>query len=256
MRNFLGRQQRVFALLFGVALASCNGGASTGGGGSPLNGVPNVLPPANSQAAFPDALTPLSAINTYPGAINGETGLFRPKRGDSKAGGQGQVVDGVPCLPTMSNDYHIHVFLGIVYNGKLVAVPHAIGMKAPAPQVNGWTNSAQCFYEIHTHDSSGIVHVEVNKFLPITSVYYDLPDVFDIWGVRYGKGYFGPFQGPIHVFVGNVAAPGQLTVSTYHEFKKKISKLGLRTHEVIWYEIGSQYFTATQLPPVTFYMEY
>jgi hypothetical protein len=262
MRYILGRKPQPLALIFSaalasVALASCNGGSGSGVSGAPLAMPGNVLPPATSaQSLLPSVLAPLSAIDTSPGQVNGVNDLFKPKRGDYSTGGQGQIVDGkVPCLLHMSNDYHIHIFLGIIYNGKLIAVPHAIGMVHPGAQVNGWTNSADCFYQIHTHDSSGIVHVEVAKFLPLTSVYYHLRNVFDVWGVPYGKDFFGPFKGPVHIFVGNVPLR-QLTVSSYVPYTRSITFLGLRSHEVIWYEIGKHYFTASQLPPVTFYMEY
>jgi hypothetical protein len=243
------------AALAGLSLASCNGSAAGGPGSAP--GMPaNVLPPAATWQAFPNTLTPLAAISTYPGAVNGENYLFRPKRGDYPRGGQGAIVDGtVPCLPSMSNDYHIHAFLGIVYNGKLIAVPHALGMVHPGLQVDGWTNSARCFYEIHTHDSSGIIHMEVAKFLPLSTVYYHLKDVLDVWGVPHGNDFFGPFQGPIHVFVGEVPLK-QLTVSSYRAYERKPDTIPLHSHEVIWLEIGKQYFGPTQLPPVTFYMEY
>jgi hypothetical protein len=259
MGYILAQKKRPIALIFSMALASatlasCNGGTDSG---APPAMPGNLVPPAGSwQALFPQTLTPLANIDTYPGAVNGEDDLFKPKRGDYSTGGQGQLVDKkVPCLPHMSNDYHIHVFLGIVYNGKLIAVPHAVGMVNPGAQVDGWTNSADCFYEIHTHDSSGIVHVEVAQLIPLTSVYYHLRDIFDVWGVPYGKDFLGPFKGPVHIFVGNVPLR-QLTVSSYLPYTKSISFLGLRSHEVIWYEIGKQYFGASQLPQVTFYMEY
>jgi hypothetical protein len=241
--------------LAGVGLAACNGGSASGN--SALGSVPgNVLPPAvSSRTVLPNTLTPLGPIITSPGAVNGENYLFRPKRGNYPDGGRGQTVDGVPCLPQMSNDFHVHAYLGIVYNGQLIAVPHAVGMVHPGLQVNGWTNSADCFYEIHTHDSSGIIHMEVAKFLPLTTAYYHLKNVFDVWGVPYGSDYFGPFHGPIHVFVGNVPLK-QLTVSSYREYVRRPETIPLRSHEVIWLEIGQQYFTASQLPSVRFYMEY
>jgi hypothetical protein len=261
MSYILG-QKRSLAFVFGVALAgvglvSCNGGTGASGSGSP-NAMPgNVLPQAGmSRAVLPNALTPLAPVNTYPGAVIGEYDLFRPRRGDYRDGGQGKLVDGaVPCLPHMSNDYHIHIFLGLVVNGKMIAIPHAIGMVNPGQEVNGWTNSADCFYETHTHDSSGIIHLEVAKFMPLTTVYYHLKDVLDVWGVPYGNDHLGPFQGPMHVFIGNVPLR-QVTVSSYRAYARALGTIPLRSHEAIWVEIGDQYFTAAQLPRVTFYMEY
>jgi hypothetical protein len=260
MMSILGRKRSLAGFLgvalAAIALASCNGGAAGGGSGSSVL-PPNALPlVASSHAVLPDSVPPLTAITTYPGAVNGEPGLFKPRWGNYPDGGKGAVVDGkVPCLPAMSNDYHIHIFLGIIYHRKLVAMPHALGMVKPGQPVDGWTDSAQCFYEIHTHDDSGIVHVEVAKFLPLTSAYYHLKDVLDVWGVPHSDDSFGPFKGPIHVFVGNVPLK-QLTVSSYVPFTGKPAFIPLHSHEVIWIEIGKSYFPPSQLPPVTFYMEY
>jgi hypothetical protein len=130
-------------------------------------------------------------------------------------------------------------------------------MVNPGPAVNGYTNTAQCFYEIHTHDASGIVHLEVAQPLPITSVVFKLRNVLDVWGVPHDENHFGPFKGKIRVFTGMPPAIGQTTVSSYAPFSgKQWTLMGLRSHQVIWIEIGKPYYNAHQLPPVTFYMEY
>ena len=208
----------------------------------------------------PALLTPMAPISTSPGKINGIDNRFLPADGDTSSGGNGSMVDHkVPCLASMGNGYHVHVFLGIVYHGQLMAVPDTIGMFRPGPELNGWVNSAQCFYEIHTHDASGIVHVEVAQPHPLSSVVFKVKQLLDVWGVPHGDKSFGPFKGKIHVFVGNPASIGgsNTTVSHYAPFTgKDWTSIGLRSHEVIWVEIGKPYYNAALLPPVTFYMEY
>lgn len=255
MKTRLERWQRWSGLLLVACLSACSGGASSVGGGI----TPAGTSPAGRGAApgylFPDLMP--SSIVTSPGAVNGTDNEYRPVDGDTKSGGHGSTIDNkVPCLPTMSNDYHVHVFLGVILNGTYLAVPDAIGMVKPGPAANGFINTATCFYEIHTHDSSGIVHVEAAVNEPVTAVVYRLRNVLDVWGLKYEPTQFGRWKGPIHVFVGNVP-PGTLTVSNYTAFTRPTYwSIPLRSHEVIWIEIGTGYYMPAQLPPVTFYMEY
>lgn len=240
------------ALAFG--LASCNGTGSS---------VPPVSQSTNSSSfvplAFAPAIAPMPAIFTSPGKINGTDNQFVPPDGDAPGGGHGATINGkVPCLPAMGNGYHVHVFLGIVYKGQLMAMPDTVGMVHPGPEINGWTNTAKCFYEIHTHDASGIVHLEVAQPHPVSSVVFKLRDILKVWGVPHGKRNFGPFKGRIRVFTGMPPALGQTVVNSYAMYTKspEWQNMGLHSHQVIWIEIGKPYYNAHQLPPVTFYMEY
>ena len=243
------RIRLVLTALVALVLGSCNGGAA---------------PPASSGALTPPLALPahvwapetLSAINTYPGAVNGTDNLFSPQDGDAKSGGHGSVVDRrIPCLPSMGNGYHIHIFLGIIYKGSLVAMPDAIGMVRPGPATNGFVNAAQCYYLIHTHDSSGIVHVENPNVHPPSAILYKLRNVLDVWGVPHSANSFGPFHGHILTFVGNVPLK-QTVVSSYSRYNGSYEFVPLQSHEVIWIEIGKPFYAASQLPPVTFYLEY
>ncbi|HTU82228.1 MAG TPA: hypothetical protein VMF61_08870, partial [Candidatus Acidoferrales bacterium] len=236
------------AALLAVALAACNGGSSipVGSTAGSSGAVTTQDAPAPGQVpisanAVPDGVQPngLSPIVTEPGDVYGATDKFTPHYGDASHGGRGQVVDGVTCTPHMvTNLYHVHVYLGIVHNGRQIALPYAIGMVGSAPPENGYVNIAKCYYHIHTHDSSGIVHLEVDKNLPLTDELYRLKNVLDIWGIPRSTSQFGPFKGPIHVFVGNVPQIGQTVVSQYAEYKGSMDDIRLKSHEVIWIEIG------------------
>ena len=233
-------------------LSACHGAGTVGGTGS------NLIPQAPQSVAF--APNTLSPINIYPGEIVGMDNEFRPNDGDTRLGGRGgNVVDKIPCDATeYLNDYHVHMYLGIIYQGKQIAVPDSIGLHKPGAEQNGYITTAGCFYFIHTHDASGMIHVESPSNLPPSAVVYTLKNILDIWGMKYTATSFGNFKGTLHVFVGNVPALGQTTVGTYTKFKNagQLGTIPIKSHEAIWIEIGKPTIRATALPPVTFYTEY
>jgi hypothetical protein len=231
---------------------------SPGGGGG--NGpTPTPTPPGASS----------QTIGTYAGATFGTPNEFTPNVGDTSSGGQGQNVDGIPCLPSMSNNYHVHIYLGLFVNGSQVALPMGVGMENPGqPGIDGnppgFINTATCFYEIHTHDRSGIVHVESTDptGAPITATLYTTQNLFDIWGITVNSGQFGPFSGPIRVFTsgqtfrGGCSTDASCTIPatdlTY--YGSNASGIPMYSHEVIMVEVGPTW--PTTLPNVRFYMEY
>ena len=250
---FLGFRKRQWALtsLVALALAACNSGSSV-----PPVGNGAMAPGAPMSATSAMRANALSPISLSPGGVNGREGAYTPRKGDYAGGGRGQTVDGVPCVPSMvTNEYHVHFYLGVIDNGKLIADPTTIGMLDPGPAYGGFTNSAKCYYYIHLHDSSGTIHVELNRNLPESAVYYRLKTMLDIWGVPHSDSSFGPYSGPVHVFVGNVPLK-QGTVRQYRPYYGNIDDIWIRSHEAIFIEIGNTYYTADQLPSVTFYTEY
>lgn len=59
------------------------------------------------------------------------------------------IIQGVRCDPTEAIDFHIHAHLDVIVDGKSVTVPAGIGIKPN-----------ECLYWIHTHDKSGVIHIE------------------------------------------------------------------------------------------------
>lgn len=242
------------AILIG-GLVACGGG----GGGGTTSPLPTAAATATATPPPPGAST--ATIVTHAGSVTGQTGMFTPTQGDTSSGGQGSPVDGITCDPTMSNNYHVHVFLGIYDNGTQVALPTAIGMENPGAAVSGFVDTASCFYHIHTHDSSGIVHVEDPDptGAPVTASLYTLKNVLDIWGITADANHFGPFTGPVRVFTsGQVyrgdANNGTVAATNYTFYGTNPTSVPLYSHEVIWVEIGPNY--PASLPNVQFYLEY
>jgi hypothetical protein len=76
---------------------------------------------------------------------------------------------GLPVQPSMAANLHHHDLLHIFVHGKPVTVPQSIGINPSA----GFLTS------LHTHDDSGIIHVESPTVHDFT-----LGEFFDVWGVR------------------------------------------------------------------------
>ncbi len=83
-------------------------------------------------------------------------------------------------LPTGSGDrFHIHAELNVYDQGLLVTIPADVGID----------KRHHIETTIHTHDPSGIIHMEAPH--PFR---YTLGDFFAIWGVRFGAGTLGGLE--------------------------------------------------------------
>lgn len=196
--------------------------------------------------------------------------------GNYANGGQGpngSSDDGVACGTTMSNNYHIHVFVGLYVNGTEVALPPAAGAVRPQLDANGdfvgnGTDFYPCLYETHTHDSTGVVHVEsvnggVVETVPNDSKFI-LGQFFTVWGatlswggIEGSLGQVGPYSGPMEVFTSGAQYRGDGTPgapvtaeSTLQTYAGDPNQIPLWSHEVIWFLIGPNY--PSQLPGISF----
>lgn len=62
-------------------------------------------------------------------------------------------VDNITCDPNETLTYHVHAHLRLYINGQ----------EAPVPANIGISQAGQCLYWMHTHDSTGVVHIEAPK---------------------------------------------------------------------------------------------
>lgn len=77
---------------------------------------------------------------------------------------------GLPALSEEGTALHIHEHLDLFVNGGSVAVPAGIGIDEAAGFIS----------PIHTHDATGIIHVESPVVRSFT-----LGQFFDVWGLRF-----------------------------------------------------------------------
>ena len=73
-------------------------------------------------------------------------------------------IDGVQCNNMEQLVFHIHAHLDIFINGQPHTIPSQIGI------------TGRCFYWLHTHDESGVIHIESPAARD-----YTLGQFFDIW---------------------------------------------------------------------------
>jgi hypothetical protein len=129
---------------------------------------------------------------------------------------------GLPALSAEGTELHIHQHLDLYVNGTKQVVPAQIGI-VTSPQV--------VFSPLHTHDTSGIIHVESPTVRTFT-----LGEFFDVWGVRLTPTCIGGYctQGDrsLRVYVDGQLATGDPTT------------LELFAHE----EIVVTYGTKAELP--------
>jgi hypothetical protein len=136
--------------------------------------------------------------------------VFPP--GDTASGGNGQPVDGIQGLSQEMLAVHIHAHLSLFDRGVQIAVPLGIGIVNPRV-MNGFAGGS-ALYWLHTHDATGIIHVESPDART-----YTLGQFFDIWGRPLGKTNVAGMQGTVHAFVDGRPYSGdpRAIVLTAHE---------------------------------------
>jgi len=132
--------------------------------------------------------------------------------GSSPTGGRGTSINGVNCLVT--EDYHIHTHLAIIKNGQMLAIPPNIGLQG-------------CAYELHTHDKSGILHIETSTYRKFT-----LGQFFAVWGQPLSYANIAGISGmPVVVFIND----GEVLT----EYKGDLAEIELKSHRAITIQIGT-----------------
>jgi hypothetical protein len=116
---------------------------------------------ASSGAALPGDLTGLAPWPANTGELRARLGAL-----------------GLPALQREGAALHIHQHLDVFVHGRRIGVPAGIGIAA-----------AQGFVSpLHTHDASGIVHIESPDMRTFT-----LGELFGVWGVRLTRSCVGGY---------------------------------------------------------------
>jgi hypothetical protein len=89
---------------------------------------------------------------------------------------------GITCA--INENYHIHALLSIYRNGTRLALPDSIG------------RGGGCTYEMHTHEGSGVLHIETD--VPKT---FTLGQWFALWGQTLGTDTAAGLAGPVRYYV-------------------------------------------------------
>ena len=137
-----------------LLLAACGGGDS-----KPL--VAQLPDPPTQPAPPPPPTDELKLADTYTELVAGT--IKSQDHWPAWVGGGRDTIDGVACL--INEDYHIHALLTIYKDGVRLAVPEAVGR-----------GGGGCTYELHTHDKTGLIHIETNVPKQFT-----LGQFFSLW---------------------------------------------------------------------------
>jgi hypothetical protein len=146
------------ALILALALSAC------GGSDKPA-----------TTAATSTPTTDASAPSALPGAQTG------PAPWDAGGNQLAQRLNalGLPALPAEGTVVHIHQHLDVFADGKQVTVPAGIGIDP----------GQQFISPLHTHDPSGVMHVE-----SATPETFTLGQFFGVWGVPLDRSGIGGMQ--------------------------------------------------------------
>jgi hypothetical protein len=150
-------------------------------------------------------------------------------------GATGAPVDGISADTGEELAFHIHAHLQVYVDGQQRAVPPGIGVVPPlrveqtaeGPFVDGGAG----FYWLHTHDGSGVVHIES----PVQRA-FTLGELFNLWGQPLGPDQVGPARGPVTALVDGAVVGGDPR------------DIPLTAHAVVQLDVG----TAVPFQPYSF----
>lgn len=144
--------------------------------------------------------------------------------------------------------YHHHIHLSIYVNGQQIAVPDVIGMINPGQEIKGFTNTYTCVYELHTHDASGLIHIEAQ-----TTGLFTLGQLFDVWGQTLSSSNVGGFSGQVQAYVATApVAIGPTTATNYVPYTGDLRSITFVPHDAIVLEVGPPYIVPPYIPAITY----
>jgi hypothetical protein len=147
---------------------------------------------------------------------------FTSKIPDAPKGGLGTPVDGIQCGGMEYANLHIHPHLALFVNGKQVQIPQGVGFGMASTE-----NPQGCLYWLHTHDASGIIHIEAPVVEAPSGGPFTLGMLFDIWGQPLGDDGVAGAKGPVTAYVNGTKYEGDLRA------------IPLKAHQQIVLEVGT-----------------
>jgi hypothetical protein len=123
----------------------------------------------------PDKTTVSTAAPTAAASAVGRT--TNPPWGAPADPSAAAAAAGLPMLGAEGTALHIHAHLDVIADGTPVEVPADIGIDVPAQKIS----------PLHTHDTTGVIHVES----PTKSATFTLGQFFDEWQVSLSPDHIG-----------------------------------------------------------------
>ncbi len=157
-----------------AALTAC------GGDGGDDSSTISSQSPAPAPSPAPTLSTAPIALGTTP-----TLGTDTWPSGNTATGGKGPAIAGITCATSAA--YHVHAHVAIIRNGEMLAIPKNVGIVP------------NCTYDLHTHDATGIIHIESPAYRRFT-----LGQFFAVWGQPLSYTNVAGITGlPVKIFVND-----------------------------------------------------
>jgi hypothetical protein len=250
---------------------------ATSSGSVLVNTSHTVKAEENFQNGYPGTTWYTSGVTTSWANTAGGTSNTTPPQTT------GSSFDGMTCEDTQeglnypAGAYSQHAFVGIYNNtGTEEYLPQAIGMVNPTPPVQSTPDPSaanpsptpypnntfavehyQCEYNMHTHDYSGLIHMEDPNLPQNTSYTYapswaTLQTLLDEWGATISSGGLtagaSSLTGTVTIYTGmpSTTVNGADLVNSYSVYTGTPGNLKLFRHEAVWIVVGT---SAANIPP-------
>ncbi len=208
----------VVPLALALGLAACSGQSASAPSATGVN-VPVTDPEVGSQHVAP-AADPNDSPPPIQLVMGTTVGTPTFPEGDTATGGQGQTIDGtLNCLKTVGGPGHHHVHISLFVNGQQLAIPRGIGMFQP--DHNNFIYHQTCLYFLHTHDDTGIIHMEPR----VGQGSFKLGNVFDMWGEPLTTTNVAGYTGQQTIIVDGVnytGNPRQIQLAPYMQITLEV----------------------------------
>src|SRR5581483_11888154 len=136
-------------------------------------------------------------------------------------------ISGIECHSMEITNYHVHAHLDVFVDGQKTELPSGIGI----------INAPRCFYWLHTHDTSGIVHIEAPQQKEFT-----LGQFMDIWSQSHtaSKSFFDSVAGkPVKAYVNGTEFQGDFRNVQLKSREPIVLALGNPPAEIPTFDFGN-----------------
>jgi hypothetical protein len=188
MRKFARGALAASSILLALSISACGGGGS-GSSAPPVSNDPPVVTP---PVVTPPVVTPPAAVVVPPISATVQDITGGPHIGTDhwpNPETDGSAIGSFTCNVNPPQTFQLHTHLSILVNNEPQTIPQYLGAAL--------SGNTHCFYTIHTHDSSGKVHVT-----PTAAGTFTLGQLFQIWGQPLTSTNVAGYTGlPVEIFV-------------------------------------------------------
>lgn len=136
---------------------------------------------------------------------------------NNRGAAAGQTINNIRCDQGEQLAVHYHAHVDLIYKGQPVEIPAQTGI-----------NGTSCFYWLHTHQTTGIIHIEAPQ--ADASRQFTLGDFFAIWNQPLSTKQMATLQ---------VGSSEQLKAWVNGQpYTGNPAKIVLKSHEQVVLEIG------------------